>query len=272
MVHKKIVVAKEAGEQQDIIVAMLADMGYDGFEEQEDQLLAFIPAAGFDAAALGELATTFDFTFETSEVEEQNWNAIWEAEFEPVVVGDFCTIRAHFHAPAENTEHEIVITPKMSFGTGHHATTQLMITAMQQFNVAGKKVLDFGTGTGVLAILAEKLGSSDILAIDNDEWAVNNAVENLERNACRHIRVEQASLEDLDIATFDLILANINRHILLATMPMLFNRTSQSGMLLMSGLLEADEAIVSGVAQQAGFDIVNISVQNGWISILCRKC
>jgi len=272
LIHKQVVIAKAAGEVRDIIVALLGNMGYTGFEEQEHELLAFISIGDFDKNALDELAAEYTFSYELADVEERNWNAIWEAEFEPVIVGEVCTIRAHFHAPATNTKYEIVITPKMSFGTGHHATTQLMIMGMQDVTFEGKKVLDFGTGTGVLAILAERLGSTDILAIDNDEWAVNNSIENVERNNCDHIRLKQASLEDLDSSSYDVILANINRHILLATMPLLFQKTSDDGLLIMSGLLEDDEAIVSDAARQVGFVVADVNKRNGWISIRCGKC
>lgn len=272
LIHKQVVIAKEAGEVRDIIVALLGGMGYAGFEEQEDELLAFISVSDFDKSALEELAAEYSFSYELADVEERNWNAIWEAEFEPVVVGEFCTIRAHFHPPATSTQYEIVITPKMSFGTGHHATTQLMIMAMQDVRFEGKSVLDFGTGTGVLAILAEKLGSSKILAIDNDEWAVNNSIENVERNECRQVSVHQASLENIGEAAYDVVLANINRHILLGTMPLLFEKTMAGGLLVMSGLLEDDETIVSDAAIQAGFEVSAVTKRNGWISIQCGKC
>lgn len=255
-----------------MLIALLDEVGFTGFEETGDTLLAFVPEGDFDETALTGLADRLGFSYEVSNVGEENWNAKWESEFEPVVVGDFCTIRAHFHEVATDTRHEIVITPKMSFGTGHHATTQLMIMAMQEITFSGKRVLDFGTGTGVLAILAEKLGSRDVLAIDNDEWAVNNSLENLERNNCRHITVQNASVESVDGGCFDVILANINRHILLDSMSALFSQTCSGGQLIMSGLLEADEEVVTRSATAAGYAVNKVNTRNGWISIACGKC
>ncbi|MBX2906823.1 MAG: 50S ribosomal protein L11 methyltransferase [Taibaiella sp.] len=272
MVHKEITINGLQAEQREIAMALLNDLGYTGFEEREDALLAYIPEAEFDEGIITSMAEEQGYTYSIADVAEQNWNALWESGFEPVVVGDFCTIRAHFHAPARDTTHEIVITPKMSFGTGHHATTQLMILAMQGIDFAGRRVLDFGTGTGVLAILAEKLGGADILAIDNDEWAVNNSIENTERNATRHVLVQRATLEDTDGGCFEVVLANINRHILLETMSLLYSKTCSSGILVMSGLLEEDEAIVTQAAKDAGFGIKHVNKLNGWISIACSKC
>ncbi len=272
MIHKKITIGNRTEEQRSVLIALLDEVGFTGFEEAGDALLAFVPEADFDESALAGLADRLEFSYEISDVGEENWNAKWESEFEPVVVGDFCTIRAHFHEVATDTQHEIVITPKMSFGTGHHATTQLMIMAMQDMTFSGKRVLDFGTGTGVLAILAEKLGSGDILAIDNDEWAVNNSLENVERNICRHIEVRNASVESIDGGCFDIILANINRHILLGSMSSLFSRTCSGGQLIMSGLLEADEDVVTRSAIGAGYSVNKVRTRNGWISIACDKC
>lgn len=272
MVHKEITIKDLQAEQREIAMALLGELGYTGFEEREDALLAFVPEADFDEAALAQLAKEQGYNYSIVDVAEQNWNALWESGFEPVVVDDFCTIRAHFHAAAQGTTHEIVITPKMSFGTGHHATTQLMIMAMKGVDFGGRRVLDYGTGTGVLAILAEKLGSADVLAIDNDEWAVNNSVENTERNASKHVVVRQATLKDIEGDCFEIILANINRHILLDTMALLFSKTCVNGILVMSGLLEEDEAIVTQAAKDEGFGITHVSKLNGWISIRCEKC
>ncbi len=178
----------------DMLTALLADMGYDGFEETEGRLLAYIESSKFSEDALKSVAEQTSVNYETEIIAPQNWNALWESNFPPVIVEDFCTIRAHFHDIEITTPYEIQITPKMSFGTGHHATTQLMMLMMREIEFAGKSVLDFGTGTGVLAILAEKLGADNILAIDNDAWCIENAIENAGRNDCKRIMVKGGSL------------------------------------------------------------------------------
>ncbi len=133
---------------------------------------------------LNDLTSSLQLSFSKTIIEETNWNQVWESNFDPVIVDDFVAVRAHFHEPIKNVQHEIVITPKMSFGTGHHATTYMMMQQMRELDFAGKNVFDFGTGTGVLAILAEKLGAQKVIAIDNDDWSIENADENVKRNNC----------------------------------------------------------------------------------------
>jgi ribosomal protein L11 methyltransferase len=217
------------------------------------------------------LAAGMGHSFTATRIRQQNWNAQWEAGFEPVTVPGFCTVRAHFHAPAKGVPYEIVITPKMSFGTGHHATTRLMMMQMQHLNLAGKEVLDFGTGTGILAILAEQLGARRVLAIDNDEWSVENTTENLERNNCSRTEIVQGSLEVIGDQTFDVVLANINRHILLHYMQQLFACTRAGGQLLMSGLLLADRQVATDAALEAGFREAGFAEQGGWITLLMSR-
>ena len=162
-------------ETKEELVALLSNIFYDAFEEDGLQLKAFIKEEHFDEEALRQLLEPYKATYATMAIQEQNWNEVWESNFAPVVVGDFCAIRAHFHPPFTNVQHEIIITPKMSFGTGHHATTYMMIDQMSGIDFKDRSVADFGTGTGVLAILAEKLGSSYVWAIDYDDWSINNA-------------------------------------------------------------------------------------------------
>lgn len=272
MNHIELRIQKAQGDERDVLVAVLAEVGYDGFEELEDSLLAYIGKQAFDEVLLRELAAAYSFVYEASEVQERNWNAIWEAGFEPVVVADFCAIRAHFHEPIMSVQHEIVITPKMSFGTGHHATTQLMILAMRGLDLQEKDVFDFGTGTGVLAILAERLGAGRVVAIDNDEWAVNNSAENVERNGCSRIELALASEPKEVTGQFDVVLANINRHILLEYMGDLHAALHQDATLLMSGLMEADEEVMLPAITAAGLKAERVTRLNGWIAIQCVKC
>lgn len=252
--------------RRELYIALLSAAGFEAFEETDMALIACAPASSAGAetvrAALGEAVS-----FSASTIAPQNWNARWEAGFEPVTVDGFCTIRAHFH-PKGDTEHDIIITPKMSFGTGHHATTQLMVTMMRDLPFSGKKVLDFGSGTGVLAILAGQLGAADILGIDIDDWVTENAVENGLQNGAPSIRFLTGSLEAVAGQGFDRILANINRHILLQYMEDMAAALNPGGQLLLSGILTADEALVAASAKMAGLNLVSRVDRAGWACML----
>ncbi|HEY9178177.1 MAG TPA: 50S ribosomal protein L11 methyltransferase, partial [Flavipsychrobacter sp.] len=236
--------AEPDAEKRAILIALLAEEGFDSFEEEQDALLAYIAKDLYTEDIVSAVGEMFTGAIETKEIAQQNWNEEWESGFQPVHVAGFCTIRAGFHAPDTTVPYEIIITPKMSFGTGHHATTRLMIQQMKTIDFAGKEVLDFGTGTGVLAILAEKLGAAGVLAIDNDEWSYENTLENVAVNNATGIDVQQGSLELAGDRKFDVILANINRHILLQYMHPMRAALKAGGVLLMSGILDADEQVV----------------------------
>ncbi len=257
-------------EQREILIALLSDLGFEGFEEQADKLTASIPEHLYQQEAVTELTGKIGLLFTKETILPQNWNAVWEAGFEPVTVAGFCTVRASFHKAVQATPHEIIITPKMSFGTGHHATTQLMIEAMRHINFAGKGVLDFGTGTGILAILAKKLGAGKVTAIDNDAWSIENAGENAAMNGTELI-LQEASLEDIGPGQYNIVLANINRNILLQYMNELGKQIISGGMLLLSGILEADEKGILQSAEEAGFVNSTVSISNGWIAIALKK-
>lgn len=270
MEHIQVSIAA-TGEQQEVLIALLADIGYDGFEDAGKELLAYIGKEVFDEAALTEVTEQLGVTYTIAAIPDKNWNELWESNFQPVVVDDFCTIRADFHTIEVTTPYEIVITPKMSFGTGHHATTRLMMMAMRDMDLAGRTVLDFGTGTGVLAILAHKLGAATLVAIDNDEWSVTNAIENTERNNCTSIQVLAGSLPDAPTLPYSVILANINRHILLEHMELLYGSLTVGGRLLLSGLLIEDKGVIKEAAEKAGFTYNNDANQSGWLAIMFEK-
>lgn len=271
MRHIKISFETAPGDTRDVLIALLADAGYEGFEETDTQVHAYIQEDMHDTAQLAEVLGIYNLQHSSEVIEPRNWNEEWEAGIQPVVVDGFCTIRAHFHSPEIDTPYCVVITPKMSFGTGHHATTQLMMMAMRHISFTGKTVLDFGTGTGLLAILAAMLGADKVTAIDNDEWAVENARENAERNDRTGIAIAQASLEGIAVQEYDVILANINRHILLHYMADMYSMLVSRGILLMSGLLLEDEPVITEAATQAGFSIDAVERLNGWISIKVIK-
>jgi ribosomal protein L11 methyltransferase len=258
-------------EINDVLIARLAEMGFEGFEEEDGILHAFIASNQYSEAEAIALSLAYEASFSKEIIAQQNWNAMWEANFQPVIVEGFCTIRADFHIIEVDTPYEIVITPKMSFGTGHHATTKLMMMQMKNIELRGKKVFDFGTGTGILAILAEILGSTEIVAIDNDEWSYENATENAGKNSCSHITLKQGSIEDASNTTFDIILANINRHILLKHMQRMHEIANAGGFLLMSGLLIEDKEIIVSAAEEVGMKFISHSELNGWISLLFTK-
>ena len=264
--HYQVTIAAENTDLREIIIALLADAGFDGFEETEPVLKAYIEAELYDAATLEELLQPHQLSFTAELVEKQNWNAVWESNFEPVTVNDFAGIRAHFHTPFGDTvQHEIVITPKMSFGTGHHATTHMVMQLMQGIDFSGKQVFDFGTGTGILAILAEKLGAENVLATDNDDWCIENATENSAINHCGHITIKKVT-DGKETGPFDIIIANINKNIILDNIAYLSAAVQPGGTILLSGLLEQDEADILEAAGKQGWQHRQTISRNGWIA------
>jgi len=250
--------------QQEELIALLDDYNPSGFEQTDETVKAYFAEDDFAKDQIQKVLEGYDYSF--SEVEEQNWNAVWEQNFHPVIVEDFCGVRAHFHEPLGQVEHEIIITPKMSFGTGHHATTYMMIQQMRHLDFSGKTVFDFGTGTGILAILAEKLGAASVTAIDVDDWSIENAKENFERNDCHKIDFSLTSI--LPAILFDVVLANINRNVILNYIGQLPQVVKQGGLLLLSGLLVADEPIITTAAEENGFRFQKRLERAGWISLL----
>ena len=261
--------------RRDLLVPALEALGFEGFEEEDEALKAYIPESQLDETAFGAFATANLTGYQREHLgravlEEQNWNQLWESSFDPVVVGDFCAIRADFHAPIVGVSQEIVITPKMSFGTGHHATTRLMIEAMRELPLEDKRVVDFGTGTGVLAILAERLGARAIWALDNDPWSIDNAQENRARNGAGLVSLHlSATLDGVPVS--DVILANINRHVLLEHMVSLYALLTQDGFLLLSGILLEDREVIGDAAERAGFCLSGERQGSGWVAQLWKK-
>ena len=251
---------------KDQLIAALSEIAFDGFEEIDKGLNAFINMKDFDENIFSETISKYNLSFEKKFIEEQNWNALWESSFEPVVVDDFVAVRAGFHQPIQNVQHEIIITPKMSFGTGHHATTFLMMQQMRDLNFAGKDVFDFGTGTGILSILAEKLGAAKVSAIDNDEWSIDNAKENIAANNCNRIDISLSSNPEMD-KCFDIILANINKNIILENISSLANQLMENGQLLVSGLLYDDEEDIKNAAENCKLKFIHTIQKEKWICI-----
>jgi ribosomal protein L11 methyltransferase len=227
-------------------------------------MFAYFSENDFDSGAIKKILEGYDY--ELTDIEERNWNKVWETNFDPVRVEDFCLVRAEFHEPSDSVEYEIIITPKMSFGTGHHATTYMMMMQMREMDFQNKSVFDFGTGTGLLAILAERLGAESVVAIDVDDWSIENAKENLDRNGCQKIAVSKSSLVPDQI--FDIILANINRNVILDNVQSIVRSTKPGGHVLLSGLLETDETEIVEAAKKEGLQLKKQLLRNGWISLL----
>lgn len=263
----QLTITVTGNEQKEMLIAQLAAAGADGFEEEGRQLKTFVAEDAYDATAVISILQQYGASATETIIEETNWNAQWEAGFSPVQVDDFCAIRAGFHAPVAGVQYDIIITPKMSFGTGHHATTHMMVNAMRQLEITGKSVFDFGTGTGVLAILAEKMGAGTITAIDNDAWSIANANENFIANNCHKILL----FNEMTIPTigeYDIILANINRHVILEQLPVIKQHLSGNGVVVFSGLLTGDKPLVLEQAQQQQLELQHEYEMNGWICLL----
>lgn len=256
--------------QNEILIALLANIGFEGFEESDNLLSAFIAEENLDKEALAAIVSSQSVNYTSTLVAQQNWNAQWESSFEPVIINDFAAIRAGFHAPVQNVQHEVIITPKMSFGTGHHATTYLMIAQMAKINFANKTVLDFGTGTGVLAILAQKLGANEILAIDNDDWSIENAKENLLLNKAENIVIKKAETVTIN-KTYDVILANINLNVILANMKLISNACSKEATILLSGFLLNDVEAIKESMITNGLIFNYLEQKKDWVCVVATS-
>ena len=259
MNYIQVTIESISEEKREILIALLAEEGFEGFEESGETLKAYVEEEQFNEEVFSSVAGLKNGEYSTALIPKQNWNAVWESNFQPVLVDDFVSVRADFHEPVLNIAHEIIITPKMSFGTGHHATTFMMVQQMRQLDFAGKKVFDFGTGTGILAILAEKLGAAQITAIDNDDWSITNAAENLSRNNCSRILLELSETVPAN-KSFEIILANINKNVILHHFDEIVDALSPGGSLLLSGLLTEDETHIVHIAKK--YDIIHQSTES----------
>lgn len=239
-----------------ILLAFLSEAGFDSFQETEAGLIAFGSTTEAEkwVEVLEELQAQFSFTFSSEALEEKNWNEEWEKQFSPIKIGNRLRIRADFHVADPTVERELIITPKMAFGTGHHATTHMMCELLFEQSLQGARVLDYGSGTGVLAILAKQLGAGPVDAVDIESWSAENTLENAERNGVSLHRVVHGELKDVPTGpAYDLILANINRNVILATAGALYKRLRSGGTVLFSGILAQDEELLLSSLTAAGF-------------------
>jgi ribosomal protein L11 methyltransferase len=255
----------------DILIAFLAELGYESFVETETGLLAYIPKSLFDKQKVDLLPCEhpdweFTFSFSYNDIAEQNWNAVWESNYEPVLIDNTCYIGASFHPKRENVTYEILIEPKMSFGTAHHQTTSQMIRYLLEEDCQDKHVLDMGTGTGILSILAALRGAKSVLAIDNDIWAYENCRENVEKNHIHVINTVLGDADDIQDKTYNVILANINRNILLQDIKTYASVLAEHGVLLLSGFYLDDLPIIKEEAANNNLLFDSYKEQDSWVA------
>ena len=254
----------------EILVAELGEVGFESFVENETGMLAYIQKNDWFENILDDIfilnSDEFEIEYEHNEVPQTNWNEEWEKNFEPIQVDDLVSIRAPFHENP-HLKYEIIIEPKMSFGTGHHETTHMMIQHLLELNLENKKVLDMGCGTGILAIFAEIKGAKPIDAIDIDEWCYTNSIENIERNNCSNITVYRGDASLLTTQKYDVIIANINRNILLEDMKTYATSLDTNGILLLSGFYGEDLILIDEEASKNQLKHQKTIKRNQWISV-----
>ncbi|WP_242121463.1 50S ribosomal protein L11 methyltransferase [Aestuariivivens sediminicola] len=254
----------------EILIAELGFAGFESFVETEDGLMAYIKKEGWDDAVLEDIqilkSDEFKITHTVKEILQTNWNAEWEKNFDPITVENRCAVRAPFH-PKTDVEYDIVIAPKMSFGTGHHETTYMMLQQILSNDFKNKTVLDMGCGTGVLAILAEKKGAHMIDAVDYDNWCVINSAENIELNSCKHITVIEGDASVLKDKSYDIILANINRNILLRDIETYVSCLNENGMLFLSGFYRDDISAIQRECDKHVLKFEEKLERNNWVSL-----
>jgi ribosomal protein L11 methyltransferase len=261
-------------EIRETLIALLSNMGFEGFEEslEDFSFKSFIKQTEFNESQLSETLEAFCINYSKKNIEETNWNAVWESNFSPIEVDNTIYIRANFHEPKNGFPYEIVITPKMSFGTGHHATTYMCLQLMQLLNFENKTVYDFGTGTGILAIHAEQLGSKNVLAVDNDNWCIENSKENIEANHCSKIAISKVENANVNEA-FDIVIANVNRHIIIDNIAYLANAVLPKGYIIVSGIIKEDEEEIVNLFETHGFNFLNKKNKDEamWIALTFNK-
>ena len=254
----------------DILIAELGEAGFESFVEHETGIQAYIQKVDWHEEILGEVRilnnSRFHIVYDFKEIEQENWNATWEQNFHPITVADQCEVRASFHEKSD-VAYDIVIEPKMSFGTGHHETTHMMLQFILEHDFQGKSVLDMGCGTGVLAILAEMKGAASVDAIDIDNWCYLNARENVERNHCKNIRVFEGDVTLLQGKTYDVIIANINRNILLSDIPQYVKCLTDNGQLFLSGFYKEDIPLITEKCNENGLQIEKNLEKNKWVAV-----
>jgi len=252
------------------LMALLGLAPFSGFQETDDGFLAYWPehlTLEVGESVLAKYQQSYQIESHWELVKQKNWNAVWESNFTPITVGDFCMVRAPFHDSSDQITHDIVIEPKMAFGTGHHATTFMMMQKMHYIAMSDKSVLDFGCGTGILAILADKLGAAAVFAIDNDPLCYENTKENTILNQSNNIHIQLGDEGDIPEDKYDVILANINLNVILSSLEKLYRILTVNGDLLISGILLKDKALVLKSISSNQFNLKEIQTNKEWICL-----
>ncbi len=259
----------------DLLTDALGEVGFNSFESTDAMLKAYIAEEDFDKELVDKVLEHPFFTdvqwMSTHTLADKNWNEVWESNYSPVIINDRCRVRAPFHEPDKSFEFDLLIEPRMSFGTAHHETTSLVMQLMFRFSPSGKHVLDMGCGTAILAILAMKLKALSAVAIDIDEWAFGNAIDNVALNEVSHVNVELGDVRNLACRTFDYIMANINRNILLADMTLYTQSLLSGGYLILSGFYEQDLPVINEEATANCLTYVEHISRNNWVAAVYYK-
>jgi ribosomal protein L11 methyltransferase len=263
-------------EYVEILMAEIAEAGFDTFMEIEAGFEAYVEGDAFDNDLLNQLKEKYNqvnpLQFSLTQIPKQNWNEEWEKNVKPIIVDDRCLVRAAFHNIEKKYPYEIIITPKMSFGTGHHQTTHLMISRQMKMDHQNKRVMDAGCGTAILSIMASKLGAKEVEAFDIDEWSATNGVENAENNQCSNIHLQLGTIEEVKLnGKFDIILANINKNILLAEMDQYASYLEPGGLLLLSGFYTQDIDDLNKEAAKYNLNEVVRDERENWACLLLEK-
>lgn len=262
----------------DILIAELSEIGFDIFLENETGFQASIEKNLYSKDAIEEIISRYKefispLSYTEEEVEKKNWNEEWEKNYDPIIVSDACIVKASFHQIEKKYPYEIIVNPKMSFGTGHHETTFLMLQKQLTIDHTDKKVMDLGCGTGILAIMANKLGAKEIVVCDIDEWCVENSSENFGLNNCDNIKIFLGTVENIpDHGPQDIILANINRNVLLEEIPQYGALLKNNGYLLLSGFYERDIEDIKRLASKNQLKYQNHETKKDWAVVLFQKC
>lgn len=263
-------------ELSEILLAELSYIGFDTFEESETGLNAYIEEDKLEEDVLNEIIDRYsslgEIKLEKQVIKKVNWNEEWEKNYSPIIIGDQCLIRASFHQIDKQYPYEIVIDPKMSFGTGHHETTSQVIEHQLEVDHAGKKVLDVGCGTGILAIMAKKLGAENVAACDIDPWCIENSIENFEKNDAKDIQIKEGVLKESGIkGKYDILIANINRNVLLQEIPDYIQYLEKGGYLILSGFYEMDVKDIQDLVEQFKLVKVKQTLKNKWAALTFKR-
>ena len=256
---------------KDILIARLSLLGFDSFDETDKKLKGYIDEKKVTDFFLEELKIISKTSFTFSSLENKNWNELWESNFRPIMIGENCFVRAPFHKK-KDVKYDVLISPKMAFGTGHHETTRMMILELFNLQDVPKKVLDVGCGTGILSILSEKIWSAKVMAIDTDNWAIENSLENLKINKCVNTKLTHGGIETQEESgKYDLILANINTNVLVQDLKSYFNLLQLNGILILSGFLFEDFLKINKQATKLGLILINQNEEKKWQCVVFRK-